>query len=718
MKKNSTQISAKYHSIRTRFIATGIFTIAILVLFVCAVIGLQTYYSNKAHFEHLVKQQFSTLNRTIEMFISNNSNMVNMLSKHEAVINADSSIKNYSLSMQDTDTGEGQRSITELNIVSLFKHIQNSYPEFAEIYFGTKWGGYATSWNGTIKKGYDPRTRNWYKQAYKADGKTIITPPYLSTIGKNVVCFSQKAADKNGDFIGCMSIEVSLEQLTSFMNSMKIGKTGYVMLVQNDGTILADPRNEKNNFKQLKNCGIPAFSLLADTKEKELIIEIENIKWNTSIFGIGQSDWKAIIFIEHNEILETFYLLVRNMLVIGSVLIIICLITGLILSKKMLSYFNGMQNVFSKIAHGDITGRIKYSKNNEIGSLINYFNKTMDNMSGMIKSLSDEAESMKKVGESLAENVTETASSVNQINSNVMHVKEHIFTQASGITQTTAAIDEIINSTRKLNEKIEIQAENINRSSSAIEQMAANIASISQTLEKNNLLIKELYEKTISGKDGARAANSVVTQIAEKSNSLLEASHIIQNIANQTNLLAMNAAIEAAHAGETGKGFAVVAGEIRKLAEESNMQGKKIAAVLKDSAEIIEDLIVTGTHAERVFDEVYELANKISFSEDSITRSMKDQFEGSRDVLEAIKNINFVTDTIQNSSAEMLHGGEIISEEMKKLDSFTKSITRIMNEMAEGTEQINKAVVEVSGITQENKCSIEKVVKEVNKFVV
>lgn len=223
---------------------------------------------------------------------------------------------------------------------------------------------------------------------------------------------------------------------------------------------------------------------------------------------------------------------------------------------------------------------------------------------------------------------------------------------------------------------------------------------------------------TREGKNGANTANSVVKQIAERSDALLEASLIIQNIASQTNLLAMNAAIEAAHAGETGKGFAVVADEIRKLAEESNAQGKQIGGVLKESIEIIRTLIAAGNGAEQTFDKVYELATRISDQEDFITRSMQDQMNANKEVLAAIKDINITTNTVQAGSSEMLSGSGEVAQEMNKLDGLTQVITNSMDEMSAGAIQINNAVVEVNDLVQKNKESIEILANKVKEFTI
>ncbi|EMB20882.1 hypothetical protein HMPREF9723_01513 [Treponema denticola OTK] len=711
--KNSV-VRKKTASITARLLLVITVTIISIVAVICAVVGFQLYKKNIAQFDEFTAQQFSNIERSINLFIQNGKNAVSMLAENLAVKNADETLYSYIEQLREV-SHNGKR---EQDIISEFSIIKANYIDFKEIYMGTKWGGFIGVKDEQIPKGFDPRERDWYKNAISSNGKPVITEAYTSADGNLTFTIVKSVKNNAGEVIGVIGIDINLTDLTSFISSTRIGDSGYCMLMQNDGLILADPKHTDYNLKTLSETGVPAFSEIDKMKEGSAFIMLDGKRWKVSVFSLPELDWKVALLIEQNEILSLFYTLLKNMILIGLFMFVLYFTLAFIFAGALKRYFRRLETVFGKIAEGDLTDRMAIKRNDEIGRIMINLNTAIEHSHTMIVTLKEESDKMNTIGSRLSSSMEETAAAIKQIGENVKGVKEKAMSQAAGVTETVATVEQINGRLSRLVSSIEMQAESINESSAVITHMAENTVQIGKTLDENNELIKTVYGQTKEGKDGARTANEIVKQIAEKSESLLEASQIIQNIASQTNLLAMNAAIEAAHAGESGKGFAVVADEIRKLAEGSNLQGKQIAAVIKETTEIIRNITEAGSRAEKTFIDVYELVSQISEKEDSILEVMREQEENGRQVLDAIKRINGVTSEIDSASAEMLEGGTQIEQEMQKLAEITLETTDSMNEIASGADQITAAVAEVSDITQKNKTSIENLSNEVSKFKV
>ena len=705
-----------FSSIRTKMTFAVMLTVSVLVVCACLIVGSQMNRINTEQFHRFMEQQLSVVAQTVRSVIQNAEHAVGSLADHPLIKGADDTLHDYSEETKAVLIKDTRKSKTERDLVELFTLIEKNYPEFAEVYLGTKWGGYATSSQGSMQAGYDPRKRSWYRQAFEAGGKTIMTSAYQSTIGEPVICVSKKIVSDNGDDVGCMSIEVSLSDLTDFISNISLGKTGYVMLVQGDGTILADPKHADLNFKTLAESGIGAFARFADAGDGPMTAEFDGKKWDAHVYSMKDVGWKIIACIERAEISDSVYGFIRNIAFVGAGMCVIFFVLLLVLSGRLLAFFDKLHGIFSKIASGDITGRVAYKGKDEIGSLIRYFNQTMDNMALMFGSLRRESETMREIGETLSADMAESASAVHEITANIEGVKQQVQTQAASVTETASTIDSILRVIQSVNASVEAQAKCVESSSAAVEQMIANIDSIGKVFEENNKTIQDLYKQSVNGKEGAAKANEIVSKVAEQSGLLMEASQVIQNIASQTNLLAMNAAIEAAHAGEAGKGFAVVADEIRKLAEESNTQGKHIGAVLNETAEVIGLLTESGQAAEQAFNGVYGLAERVASQEQAVVQAMNEQQKAGADVLRAMQEISEATTTVQSGSSEIVDGGTEISKEMARLGDLTRVITDSMNEMALGAVQINNAVQEVNEATQRNKGSIETLVGEIAKF--
>ncbi|MCL2067265.1 MAG: methyl-accepting chemotaxis protein [Treponema sp.] len=390
-----------------------------------------------------------------------------------------------------------------------------------------------------------------------------------------------------------------------------------------------------------------------------------------------------------------------------------------ILVLNSLKPISGMVKVLNHIsANWDLTQRCAVQRKDEIGNLANLFNETVEHIRGLLSGIKNETRSLENTGEDLASNMTETAAAINQIAANIQSMKNQVASQAGEVNDAGAVMERIMEGLDKLNEHIAVQAESVSQSSSAIEEMLANIRSVAETLIKNTGNINSLGDSSQTGRRDLQTVSQDIKEIARESEGLLEINSVMETIASQTNLLSMNAAIEAAHAGEAGKGFAVVAGEIRKLAENSREQSKTISEVLKKIKTSIDAITKSTDIVLERFEAIAGDVEIVSNQESQIRTAMEEQETGSRQILEAVGQLNSITGLVKSASSDMAANSKNVINQSLSLKRITEEVAGGMDEMTIGADQINKAVSTVNEISVKNKRNIDDLSRAIAKFKV
>jgi methyl-accepting chemotaxis protein len=565
----------------------------------------------------------------------------------------------------------------------------------------------------------------------KQTGNETITEPYWYPIdGQNRLITTLIAPIKNrGRFVGGMNVDIDISAIQEQVQKIKPYEGSVAAVFSNGGLVSGhfDPNRSGKAMTETETdtAGPYLNELVAavrsgkeysftnyvpSLREKMFFIAVPVIVGNTT------TPWALMIGIPMDVITDPVYRMLFISIIIGLFTIFIMSGGAFFIARSISKPLSRMVTILGDIGNGDLTKRLDFKSKDEIGEMTGSFNVTLDKIRQLILVIKQKALSLSGIGTELSANMTETAAAINEITSNIQSMKNQSANQSASVEEAGTAMEKITLNINDLNRQIDKQAESVSQSSSAIEEMLANIQSVTQTLIKNTENVKDLSEASEIGRTGLQEVAEDIQEIARESEGLLEINAVMENIASQTNLLSMNAAIEAAHAGEAGRGFAVVADEIRKLAESSGEQSKTISSVLKKIKESIDKITNSTDTVLKKFEAIDSGVRIVSEQEENIRNAMEEQGQGSKQILEAVGRLNEITSQVKEGSVEMLSGSREVIHTSKSMEAITQEISNGMSEMATGADQINIAVNRVNEISGTNKNDINALIQEVDKF--
>ena len=565
-----------------------------------------------------------------------------------------------------------------------------------------------------LPQGYDPTKRTWFIKASGNRDVMQYSDVYIDAMTNlNTITISLAVYDAGGRQTGVVGIDLALDKLAEQLAKTKIGKNTEICIVDSNNHLISSSKDER-------------IKMLSNTKNANdiasFVKEIREKSVSDSIFVkhafIEKQGWDIYAMYDREAETQILKSILLNNVVMVLVMSLLAVISSILVSHNIVQRIKKTVKELRNISEGtgDLTVRVPIHGTDEVSHIGMYFNKTIEKIHNTMKDVSYETNIMEEASDTLADNMSGATINIKQIKENIDDTQQQILNQEASVTQVASTVEEIIRTIKSLNSRIESQAMSVSQSSSSIEEMVANIVSITKTLQKSDDVITQLYKATADGKETLKHSSTVAERIAEESGSLMEASSVIQHIASQTNLLAMNAAIEAAHAGEAGKGFAVVADEIRKLSEESSSQGKMISTTLKSLSTEITSLSQASKTVGDNFTEIFSLGEEVKDMSGRIMEAMREQEAGSKHVLDAIHNINDVTEEVSQGSGEMLVGGEDIANQMKKLDEIAHGITNSMHSVEDMAKKLDEAAQGVARIAEKVRTCTNSLAKQVDKF--
>ena len=450
-------------------------------------------------------------------------------------------------------------------------------------------------------------------------------------------------------------------------------------------------------------------------------------KWGwtiSSYLGIRNSKGKVVGMIGCDfgagEIVYRIQEEILKIIIISIILIVVASGTIWIFSNYMFNSMGKISDQMEEIAAGkaDLTTRIQETGGLELKNLAKSCNNVISSLASLIRNLQEQSDVLHTTGNQLYEKMNSHIGQIDLTVANVNTIAEEINLQTSKITEVADSVGRVDSQISGLGTRMTEQQNAIQQSSSAIEEISSNIESVTKSVKKITAEYSVLVNETETGKTNQEKVAKQVTQISEQSKNLNMANQAIASIAAQTNLLAMNAAIEAAHAGEAGKGFGVVADEIRKLAETSSKQSGEIKNLLEGITESIDEIVLSSNNSAKSFSSVESQILNMNKHMQEVQSGMEEEMLAVGEILNTVKTVNTTTDAITKASDEMKNESSTLFQKIEDLKKIAAATHERSNNVSASISEMKDTAQTAVDASQLNLDSAASVIDMVKGFTV
>ncbi len=576
----------------------------------------------------------------------------------------------------------------------------------------------------------DLSARAYLQKVFRERVPAVSDPVFSALAGEETLLTVLFAVPiiRNGELQGALIGQRKAEFLSNRLLETDYGRGSEVFVLNGSGMAIAhsDPEQVLKRVNVLELAKTDASYLSIAAVVERMIAGNRGLDSYESAQGktfiayspIGEYGWSVGVSLPSDTIMEPLRNLRTILLTMAVLSVLIGLVLAVILGSAFAKPLGVLSVSFKDISRGDadLTKRIEMRRRDEIGLLVEGFNLFVEKLQGIVRSLQGTQGSLGKIGADLASISHESAAAISQILANIDGVRKQTRFQASAVEKMTASVQTVTAGVERLDELIATQVAGSTQASASIEEMVGNIGSVTASVQKMADRFEALMQAALDGRVKQEAVDTHVKEIAAQSEQLLDANAVIEGIAAQTNLLAMNAAIEAAHAGDAGKGFSVVADEIRRLSETSAEQSRKIGSELMRIKTGISQVVDVSRESEASFVSLNSGIEETGELVKEIEGAMSEQKEGSQQILEALRDMSASSSEVKDKASEMKREALNAINAMQGLNEASSTIIGSMDEMSVGTTQINQSAQTVASLAAQTNESIKEMEAVIGQF--